>query len=238
VGEEGTLEIQRGFIDCVRSVVHGNGNNEALTIQELEGFVQYLLEYLPDDVSETAAEKHLFGFEAIEPKFFERVLHAFKQALDKAEKEPGASSSTPGQMLQVVVPDGSQRGRARRHLASMVCGVKLMKWWHAAHAAETHQRLQQKKFNVLRGVVRMSALAHRAKKVVSERNDAKTEQWHDATGSGHKDFLPLSQLACPAPRPAGPEGVEPSRREDELSPGDFLQALAMTVSVLPDCELP
>lgn len=234
VGEEGTLEIQRGFIDCVRSVVYGNGHNEALTIQELEDFVQYLLEYLPDNVSESEAkEEHLLGFEAIEPKFFDRVLHAFKQALDKAEKEPGASSA-PGQTLQVVVPDGSQRGRARRHLASVVCGVKLMKWWHPTHAAETHQRLQQRKLNVLRGVVRMSTLAHRAKHVVSERNDAKAEKRHDATGSGHKDFLPLSQLACPAP---WPEGVEAARREEWLSPEDFLRAFGMTkeqFSVLPD----
>merc|ERR1712217_101271 len=48
----------------------------------------------------------------------------------------------------------------------------------------------------------------------------------DATGADSSGgFLPLSQLACPSP---WPEGVDPGRREDWLSPSDFVKALGMT----------
>merc|ERR1712050_782305 len=47
----------------------------------------------------------------------------------------------------------------------------------------------------------------------------------DAPGADSSGFFPLSQLACPSP---WPEGVDPARREDWLSPTDFVQALGMT----------
>jgi len=245
IGVEGTLAVQNGFLQCIRSIVGGAGGEdescERLTQKELQGYVDDLLDLLPASPVEHKGVGHCIGgFEAICPGFSARVVDAFSDALQEAAataeqgRPRGDTGSTDFMPLEVVMPAGPRcRQRALLRFRSQSVSMEAPDAWQQKLLV----KLGDRKANLMGALARSSfSMGRLTMHARADLQNAWAVAAGVANGQGRAGeetgeakelaggFFRLDQLACPKPWPAG---VDPARRQDWLSPVDFHKAFGM-----------
>lgn len=118
IGEAGTVEVQRGFLDTVRSLVgDGQGHNNPLDLRELSSLVSDLQSSLPLENGQND-----YGFHTINLDFIAKVYKALRDGLQSARTRHSLKFGAVDLETLMVVQSGATRSEAyveyngRRHV--------------------------------------------------------------------------------------------------------------------------
>mmetsp|Transcript_69081 Transcript_69081/g.131784 ORF Transcript_69081/g.131784 Transcript_69081/m.131784 type:complete len:594 (-) Transcript_69081:170-1951(-) len=218
IGIDGTLEIQKGFMNAVHRAVYGNGSDsEQITLEWLDDIRDALLQQLPGEKPLHDAPMHMYGFGFIHPQFCASVIEAFQDAIERDDDDlVNKSRRESGKKLQRSA--GSIKCIAPARICSngtMTDGDKQLAMFMSPEQRQTFLEYHDRR----KAQLKVDAASKLKMKPHKSREEAAKK-----VRGGPSGYYPLASLACLPPWPAG---VEAARREMWLSPEDFQQVFGM-----------